>query len=126
MFQIDSNKSPGPDGYGVDFTKKLGYKPTWKLAALVWMSMALPKHRFLMWLAVQGRLLTQERKLRLQIQVDDTACCLCAEKMGNTGSYFKKRSWQRYVELSFTTLGVPEIGGDTKANVYRRKKQLHR
>ncbi|WMV38625.1 hypothetical protein MTR67_032010, partial [Solanum verrucosum] len=36
----------------------MGTKPRWNIAELVWTSMAIPKHRFMTWLAVQGRLLT--------------------------------------------------------------------
>jgi len=96
----------------------IGYKPTWKLAALVWTSMALPKHRFLMWLAVQGRLLTQERKLRLQIQVDDTECCLCAEKVMETNDHlFEKCKWistvwqamNHWTEVSMHNIGIMKV-----------------
>ncbi|WMV44651.1 hypothetical protein MTR67_038036 [Solanum verrucosum] len=62
----------------------MGPKPRWNIVELVWTSMAMPKHRFMTWLAVQGRLLTQERKLRLQIQEEDTAGCLCEEKVMET------------------------------------------
>lgn len=43
-----------------------------KIVDLVWTVVALPNHRFMVWLAVQGRLLTPERKLRLHIPIEDS------------------------------------------------------
>ncbi|KAH0686380.1 hypothetical protein KY284_016933 [Solanum tuberosum] len=108
--------------------------------------MAMPKHRFMTWLAVQGRLLTHERKLRLQIQVEDTACCLCEGKVMETNvHHFEDCKWtsavwqamhqwtevpvhnigivQLSAEQSFTTLGVLGIGGDLETYVYIQKRQ---
>lgn len=36
-----------------------------KIVELVWPVVAPPKHKFIVWFTVQGRLITQERKLRL-------------------------------------------------------------
>ncbi|XP_059294807.1 uncharacterized protein LOC132047845 [Lycium ferocissimum] len=54
---------------------------------LIWTSMAQPKHRFLAWLAVQGRLLTKERMLKLHIQVDEVNCCLSAAQVMETTAH---------------------------------------
>lgn len=50
------------------YMELIGHKPKLRIAEHIWTSIALPKHRFILWLAVQGRLrlLTQERKLRLK------------------------------------------------------------
>ncbi|XP_049368638.1 uncharacterized protein LOC125833517 [Solanum verrucosum] len=75
-----------------------GQRQQLETADLVWTVVALPKHRFMVWLAIQGRLLTQERKLRLHIQVDDTKCCLCEEKvMETTKHLFEECKWSKMV-----------------------------
>ncbi|XP_049406369.1 uncharacterized protein LOC125870045 [Solanum stenotomum] len=73
-----------------------GQRQQLETADLVWTAVALPKHRFMVWLAIQGRLLTQERKLKLHIQVDDTECCLCEEKvMETTKHLFEECKWSK-------------------------------
>uniref|UniRef100_M1BYX0 Non-LTR retroelement reverse transcriptase n=1 Tax=Solanum tuberosum TaxID=4113 RepID=M1BYX0_SOLTU len=64
----------------------MGHIPKLRIAELVWTSMSLSRHRFLVWLVVQGRLLkgrllTHKRKLKLKIPVEDIACCLCDEQV---------------------------------------------
>ncbi|KAK4717695.1 hypothetical protein R3W88_016033 [Solanum pinnatisectum] len=72
----------------------MGYRPKMRTAELIWTSMSLPKHRFMVWLAVQGRLLTQERKVRMNIPVEDVACCLCDEQvMETTVHLFEECKW---------------------------------
>ena len=47
---------------------------------------------------MQGRFLTEERKLRLHIQVDDTECCLCEERvMETTRDLFEVCNWTKKV-----------------------------
>lgn len=76
----------------------IGQQPRMRTAELVWTSMALPKHRFITSLAVQGRLLTQERKRKLHIRVEDTACCLCDKKvMETTLHLFVKCEWAQAI-----------------------------
>ncbi|XP_015161941.1 uncharacterized protein [Solanum tuberosum] len=48
-----------------------------EVAELVWNSVSLPRQRFIMWLAMQNKLLTKDRLLSMNIQVDDMNCCLC-------------------------------------------------
>ncbi|KAL2894836.1 LINE-1 retrotransposable element ORF2 protein [Bienertia sinuspersici] len=43
---------------------------------VVWNRAALPKHQFLMWLSIRGRLLTRDRLSRLGMSTE-TTCCLC-------------------------------------------------
>ncbi|KAK4713368.1 hypothetical protein R3W88_019275 [Solanum pinnatisectum] len=77
----------------------IGQQPRMKTAELVWTSMALPKHHFITWLAVQGRLLTLERKLKLHIQLDDTDCCLCDGKVMESNEHlFEKCVWVKALE----------------------------
>lgn len=65
----------------------VGQRPKMETTKLVWISMALPKHRFVVWLAMQGRLLTQERLIRLHIQGDDTSYYLCDAKVLETNAH---------------------------------------
>ncbi|XP_049382966.1 uncharacterized protein LOC125847373 [Solanum stenotomum] len=100
-------------------------KPRWNIAELVWTSMAIPKHRFITWLVVQGRLLTQERKLRLQIHVEDTACCLCEEKVMETNVHlFEDCKWtstvwqamHQWTEVPVHNIGIVQVLENIKGN----------
>ncbi|WMV27629.1 hypothetical protein MTR67_021014 [Solanum verrucosum] len=72
----------------------IGQRPKLKNAELIWTSMALPRHRFFVWLVVHGRLLTQERKVSLHIQDDETDYCLCNEQVMETNSHlFEHCRW---------------------------------
>ncbi|KAM3219263.1 hypothetical protein P3L10_023794 [Capsicum annuum] len=67
-----------------------------RVAELIWTSVALPKHRFIVWLEVQGRLLTRERNKRLNIPADNANadCCLCeANEIETKIHLFVECSW---------------------------------
>ncbi|WMV26467.1 hypothetical protein MTR67_019852 [Solanum verrucosum] len=110
----------------------MGTKPRWNIAELVWTSMAIPKHRFMTWLAVQGRLLTQERKLRLQIQVEDIACCLCEEKVMETNVHlFEDCKWtstvwqamHQWIEVPVHNIGIVQVLENIKGNRWKQFKK---
>jgi len=95
----------------------MGYRPKMGTAELIWTSMALPKHRFMVWLAVQGRLLTQERKVRMNIPVEDVACCMCDEQvMETTVHLFEECKWTLAVwhEINQWTRTTMQINGITR------------
>ncbi|WMV12323.1 hypothetical protein MTR67_005708, partial [Solanum verrucosum] len=84
--------------YCQSYQALLGHRPHMKIVDLIWTVVALPKHRFMVWLEVQGRLLTQEKKLRLHIPVEDNDCCLCDEQtMETTMHLFEECSWTKSV-----------------------------
>ncbi|XP_047264670.1 uncharacterized protein LOC124896857 [Capsicum annuum] len=85
------------------YMELIGRKPKLRIAEYIWTSIALPKHRFVVWLAVQGRLLTQKRKLKLNIQVDNANCCLCVtQELESRVHLFEECAWVKNVwaELS--------------------------
>ncbi|XP_059301838.1 uncharacterized protein LOC132053750 [Lycium ferocissimum] len=47
---------------------------------LIWSKILLPKHRFILWLAYQKRLLTKDRMLGMGFQCDDAHCVLCKKQ----------------------------------------------
>ena len=47
---------------------------TWALG--VWNRINLPKHKFILWLGIQGRLKTKDMLFLYNISLDST-CCLC-------------------------------------------------
>ncbi|KAH0670588.1 hypothetical protein KY290_026001 [Solanum tuberosum] len=55
-----------------------------RIADLIWTSVAQPRHRMITWLAVQGRRLTKDRMLHLNIPVDNETCCLCRSQVMET------------------------------------------
>ncbi|KAK4713426.1 hypothetical protein R3W88_019333 [Solanum pinnatisectum] len=62
----------------------LGKHARLRVADLIWTRFAQPKHRFILWLAMQDRLLIKERLKRLNIPVEDDTCCLCEKSVEET------------------------------------------
>ncbi|KAK6787586.1 hypothetical protein RDI58_016111 [Solanum bulbocastanum] len=62
----------------------LGQYASLRMTDLIWTRFAQPKHRFILWLATQDRLLTKERIKRLTIPVEDGTCCLCEKSIEET------------------------------------------
>lgn len=64
------------------------------IADLIWSSVAQPRHRFIMWLAVQGRLLTGKTAMIKHSSVENTACCLCDSHARETSNHlFVECGW---------------------------------
>ncbi|WMV51210.1 hypothetical protein MTR67_044595 [Solanum verrucosum] len=74
----------GQYSISASYNAMLGELNRLRIADLIWTSVAQPRHRMIMWLAVQGRLLTKERMLRLNIPVDNEICCLCHSQVMET------------------------------------------
>lgn len=70
-----------------------------RITELVWTVMAQLRHRFIMWLAIHGRLLTRERLLKLQILVENVYCCLCDAHVMETNIHlFGECDWFQNVK----------------------------
>ncbi|WMV08827.1 hypothetical protein MTR67_002212 [Solanum verrucosum] len=68
-------------------------------ADLVWNSIMMPRHRFIVWLAYQNRLLTKERLQRLNMLAGDEKCNLCVNDQVETQQYlFADCTWTRGVQ----------------------------
>ncbi|KAH0675380.1 hypothetical protein KY285_023181 [Solanum tuberosum] len=64
------------------------------IAECIWSVVAQPKHRFILWLVVQDRLLTKERMLKMNISVEEANCCLCdAQKLETAKHLFSECPW---------------------------------
>ncbi|XP_070007307.1 uncharacterized protein [Nicotiana sylvestris] len=73
---------------GVDRQQKL------EVADLVWTTVAQPKHRFIGWLETLGKLLTKDRMIGMQIQVENVHCILCNEDtLESQDHLFAKCGW---------------------------------
>ncbi|WMV36747.1 hypothetical protein MTR67_030132, partial [Solanum verrucosum] len=73
-------------------------------AELVWTVVAQPKHRFILWLAEQRRLLTKERLANMHIRVEDGICCLCdGQQIETTMHLFVECDWFKQVSLKILT-----------------------
>lgn len=55
----------------------IGRKQMMEIADLVRFAVAQPKHRFIGWLASLGTLMTNDRIIGMQIQVENVNCILC-------------------------------------------------
>lgn len=61
---------------------------------LIWSKAMQPKHRFIVWLANQNKVLTKKRLQRLHIPVADNICYLCDEgKAKNPQHLFVECAW---------------------------------
>ncbi|KAL3335812.1 hypothetical protein AABB24_031839 [Solanum stoloniferum] len=82
----------------------LGQLPRVKEAELIWNSMMLPKHRMILWIASQNRILTKERMNRLNIPVDDLTCCLCEEdEIEIQAHLFARCGWISEIKIALST-----------------------
>ncbi|KAK4726637.1 hypothetical protein R3W88_031554 [Solanum pinnatisectum] len=71
---------------------------------MIWNSLMLPRHRFIIWLANQEKLLTKERMIRLQMPIEDDKCCLCGEsKLETQVHLFAECTWTTKVKAALET-----------------------
>lgn len=77
-----TTKYPIARGY-IDLT---GNRPAMRGSELIWCKL-LPKHRFLLWVAMQKKLLTRERLQRMGVQCDHNSCVLCDQDQFETSSH---------------------------------------
>ncbi|KAH0695980.1 hypothetical protein KY289_013462 [Solanum tuberosum] len=71
-----------------------GHHNSLHIAECIWSAVAQPKHRFILWLAVQDRLLTKESLLKMNISVEEANCCLCdAQKLETARHLFSECPW---------------------------------
>ncbi|XP_049372581.1 uncharacterized protein LOC125837524 [Solanum verrucosum] len=72
------------------------------IADCIWSAVAQPKHRFILWLAVEDRLLTKERLMKMNISVKEVNCCLCdAQKLETVKHLFSECPWITEVNRGF-------------------------
>ncbi|XP_019239888.1 PREDICTED: uncharacterized protein LOC109219873 [Nicotiana attenuata] len=74
-------------------------------AELVWNAIMLPRHRVIIWLSYQDKLLTKERLLKLNILTDGNMnCCLCELGVPETELYlFSECEWVTTVREKLAT-----------------------
>ncbi|XP_009778125.1 uncharacterized protein [Nicotiana sylvestris] len=95
-------------------------------AELIWTPVAQPKHRFIMWLAIQNRLLTRERLGKLNILVEESTCCLCDNQVTElVGHLFNGCPWFQEVKKGveqWTGLQLPLGSLRTVLQCIKKKK----
>ncbi|KAK4733827.1 hypothetical protein R3W88_008088 [Solanum pinnatisectum] len=97
-----------------------------RIVDLVWTVMAISKHRFMVWLAILGRLLTRERKQKQHIQVDDTNYIFCEEKVMDTNVHlFEVCKWIEIVWQGITQWTGIAITNNGIKQVLERIKRKH-
>ncbi|XP_060212170.1 uncharacterized protein LOC132639766 [Lycium barbarum] len=78
------------------YIQLIGEAPRWDIAELVWNRVAVPKHRFILWLAVLGRLLTRVRMQEIGLGCEENQCVMCADGAAETASHlFSECVWTR-------------------------------
>ncbi|WMV14169.1 hypothetical protein MTR67_007554 [Solanum verrucosum] len=69
-------------------------QPRLATVEIKWTAVAQPKHRVIMWLAAQNRLLTKDMLLMLNIPEEENECCLCAHQVPeNPKHLFVECNW---------------------------------
>ncbi|KAH0649553.1 hypothetical protein KY285_034801 [Solanum tuberosum] len=97
-----------------------------RIADLIWTSVAQPRHRMIMWLAVQGSLLTTERMLRLNIPVDNEICCLCHSQVMETQLHlFAHCTWLGKVKAGILPLANIQVYTGEVRQVLERIERKH-
>lgn len=66
----------------------LGQLPRVKQEKLIWNSIILPKHKMILRMAYQNRILNKERMSRLNTLVNDLTCCFCEENEIENDNHF--------------------------------------
>ncbi|WMV57688.1 hypothetical protein MTR67_051073 [Solanum verrucosum] len=86
------------------YNQLLGRQLKLPVADLIWNSLMLPRHRFIIWLANQEKQLTKERMIRLQMPIEDDKCCLCGEsKLETQVHLFAECTWTTKVKEALET-----------------------
>ncbi|KAL3330100.1 hypothetical protein AABB24_034118 [Solanum stoloniferum] len=117
---------------GASYASMLGVQSKLRIAGLIWNKISQPRHIFIVWLAVQGRLLTKDRLQRMNIPVDTITCSLCdAQAVETQYHLFSVCDWtKRLVTTMAQWTGVQIPSGDVKQvlNRIRRRhwKQLYK
>ncbi|KAH0636089.1 hypothetical protein KY290_038313 [Solanum tuberosum] len=92
------------------YNAMLGELNRLRIADLIWTSVAQPRHRMITWLAVQGRRLTKERILHLNIHVDNDICCLCRSQVMETQLHlFAHCTWLGQVKAEILSWGGMQV-----------------
>ena len=96
-----------------------------RIAEFIWNKISQPRHRFIIWLAVQGRLLTKDRLRRMTISMDNTSCSLCDAQIVETQKHlFSNCVWTRGIitEMSqWSGMLIPT--GDVKQVLEKIKRE---
>ncbi|XP_070007590.1 uncharacterized protein [Nicotiana sylvestris] len=110
----------------------LGQQQKMKIADLIWTAVAQPKHRFIGWLATLGRLLTKDRMIGMQLQVEDINCNLCNEDtLESQDHLFVKCSWINAVRQELNlwlgqtvqTTGIKQMLEEVKRKHWKQFKK---
>lgn len=63
------------------YLKLIGNMPKMEVAGLIWNRVSMRKHSFISWLAVLGRLLTEDKVHKMGLGAGDTDCSLCSSSI---------------------------------------------
>ncbi|XP_021750414.1 uncharacterized protein LOC110716088 [Chenopodium quinoa] len=92
--------------------------------AWVWNRFNVPKHSFITWLAIQGRLRTRDKLLSYGV-CSDSSCLLCGFELETKEHLFFKCNYSRHcLDLICKWLNVREIHYDIEASWKHWKRKL--
>ncbi|XP_010666883.1 uncharacterized protein LOC104884000 [Beta vulgaris subsp. vulgaris] len=114
------------------YINTLGQATTQQWAASVWNRYSIPKHRFILWLAVQDRLKTRERLFKIGVSESDR-CLLCQQQPENRehlffNCHFTKQCLKEvmnWMNFNWNGRGIRQlyrrIRGPNAGNKFRKK-----
>lgn len=122
------------DTYSVSYSYNamIGRQSKCREADLIWNSIMMPRHRFIVWLAYQERLLTKARLLRLNLPIEDDKCGLCdADQLESQQHLFAECDWVKEVKQALQGWsGLPLLNFTVEKLLRwyksRRWKQFHK
>lgn len=110
---------------GAGYISLLGAQNKIRTVELIRNKISQPRHRFIIWLVVQGRLLTKDRLQRMNIPVDNTTCGLCDAQAVETQKHlFSECAYTKAITGEITQWsGMKFLEGDVKQVLRRIKRK---
>lgn len=107
------------------YLELLGDATKMEAAELIWSRIVLPKHRVILWLAAQDRLLTKERMQRIGLVCDNTSCGLCEEdKLESSTHLFYECNWAEVAwDIVQQWIGIKLQHNEIKGSIDQDKAQ---
>lgn len=114
---------------GSSYASVLGVQSKLRIVGFIWNKISQPRHRYIVWLTVQVRLLTKDRLQAMNILVDTITCSLCdAQVVETQHRLFSVCDWTKGLVTAIAQWpGVQISSGDVKLvldRIWRRHWKL--
>ncbi|GJX76581.1 RNA-directed DNA polymerase, eukaryota, reverse transcriptase zinc-binding domain protein [Tanacetum coccineum] len=110
---VDENNKETGFSVGIAWKSLRDKWPTVNWSRVVWFSQCVPKHAFILWLAIQGKLLTQDKMLNWQNGLDlkCSLCKVCCDSHSHLffDCAFSKSVWEKVKSKGRLRLGCSDL-----------------